>query len=278
MGASWPIPPDLKVVSVNDYPLTYAEEGSGTPVILVHGSVLDYRAWKGVMVPLGERYHVIAPNLRHYYPEPWKGEGGNFSAEQHADDLAALVKVLNFGKAHWVGWSRGGLVMVEVAKRHRDVVRSLIFEDGGIDMPVEETEETREMIASTGVLLKSLRDNISKGNVVHAAEVFVDSLNQRGHWSRLPAPVQQMILANIYTALGDTRRPLTTREEVSQFDMPVLLLTGERSPKRYSFFYNEMRKCRDFPATVVVPNAGHGIHVDNPNGFLSVVLGFLAHN
>jgi hypothetical protein len=23
--------------------------------------------------PLAARHHVIAPNLRHYYPEPWKG-------------------------------------------------------------------------------------------------------------------------------------------------------------------------------------------------------------
>jgi hypothetical protein len=85
-------------------------------------------------------------------------------------------------------------------------------------MPVEETGEARELIASTGVLLKTLRDNISEGNVVHAAEVFIDSLNQRGHWTRLTSPVQQMILANIYTALGDTRRPLTTWEGVGRRD------------------------------------------------------------
>jgi esterase len=206
MEASWPIPSDLKVVSVKDYPLTYAERGSGTPVILVHGSVTDYRAWTGVMDPLGERYHVIAPNLRHYYPEPWKGEGGNFSAEQHADDLAALAKVLNLGKAHWVGWSRGGLVMVEVAKRHRDVVRSLIFEDGGIDIPVEETDESREAVAFSRALLGTLRDNVRKGDIVRAAEVFCDTLNQKGHWSRLPAAVQRMILENIYTALPTFRR------------------------------------------------------------------------
>jgi hypothetical protein len=33
--------------------------------------------------------------------------------------------------------------MVEVQKRHPDIVRTLIFEDGNIDMPVEETEERR---------------------------------------------------------------------------------------------------------------------------------------
>ena len=63
--------------------------------------------------------------MRHYYPEPCKGDGGSFSEEQHSDDLAELVRILKLGKPHWLGWSRGGLVMVEVQKRHADVARTL---------------------------------------------------------------------------------------------------------------------------------------------------------
>jgi pimeloyl-ACP methyl ester carboxylesterase len=273
--ASWPIPSNLNVINVNGYPLTYVERGAGVPLILVHGSTCDYRAWKTVLEPLAARYRAIAPNLRHYYPEPFKGDGGNFSAEQHADDLAELVKVLKLDKAHWLGWSRGGLVMVEVQKRHPGVVRTLIFEDGNIEMPVEETEETREAVAFSRLVRETLRNNIRTGDLVYAAEVFVDTLNGKGFWSRMPGTGREMVLQNIYTALSDVARPLTTREQVSRFDAPVLLLTGERSPKRYAFFYDEMRKCRSFPQTVVVPNASHSIHIDNPERFVSVVLDFL---
>ena len=62
------------------------------------------------------------------------------------------------------------------------------------------------------------------------------------------------------------------------FDRPVLVLTGERSPKLYGFYYDEMRKCRDVSATVVIPNATHAIHLDNPKYFLSVVVEFLANH
>ena len=278
MEAPWPIPSDLRVVSVNDYPLTYAELGLGPPVILLHGTLSDCRAWRPITAQLSERYRVIAPNLRHYYPEPWRGEGGNFSAEQHADDLVALVKMLNLGKVHWVGWSRGGAVMVEVAKRHPSVVRSLILEDAGIEMPIVESIESREAAAFTRTVMQTLQDNIKSGDLIHAAEAFCDTVNAKGYWSGLPKPVREMILANIYTALADVRRPLTTCEEVRHLDMPALLVTGERSPKRYAFFYDEMRKCRHFPPTVVIPNAGHVMHAHNPQGFLSVVLDFLARN
>jgi len=275
LQGSWPIPPNFNVIDVNGYPLTYVERGSGVPLILVHGSTADYRAWNTVLDPLAARYRVIAPNLRHYYPEPWKGEGGNFSAEQHADDLVALVKARNLGKVHWLGWSRGGLVMVEIQKRHPELVRSLIFEDGNIDMPVEVTEETREAASFVRKVLETLRNNIRTGDLDRAAEVFVDTLNGKGYWSRMPGSAREMVLQNIYTALGDVARPVTTPEQVSRFDVPVLFLTGERSPKRYAFFYGEMRKCRSFPQTIVIPNASHAIHIDNPERFLSVVLDFL---
>jgi pimeloyl-ACP methyl ester carboxylesterase len=273
--ASWPIPSNLKVVDVNDYPLTYMERGSGKPLILVHGALVDHRAWTNVMEPLASRYRVIAPNLRHYYPESWNGEGGSFSAEQHGDDLAGFARALKLGKAHWLGWSRGGLVMVEVAKKHPELVQTLIFEDGAIDMPVEETEETREVASFTQRLRETLQKNIRSGDLIHAAEVFCDTLNGNGYWSRMTGVAREMVLQNIYTALGDVRRPVTTCDEVRRFNMPVLLLTGERSPKRYGFYYSEMRKCRDFPETVIIPKATHAIHLDNPERFLSVVLEFL---
>jgi esterase len=276
MQTSWPIPSYLTVIEINGYPLTCAERGKNAPLVLVHGSIVDYRIWANVIEPFAAQYRVITPNLRHYYPEPWRGEAGNFSAEQHADDLAALSKALDLGKAHWLGWSRGGTVITEIAKRHPNVVRSLIMEDGGIDMPVPETEQTREAATFTRNAQGTLRDNIRKGDLKHAAQVFSDTLNGDGWWAARPDAVREMILQNIYTALGDARRPVTSHDEVRRFDFPVLLMTGERSPQRYMFYYDEMRKCRNFPEPVVVPNAAHAVHLDNPERFIAVVLDFLS--
>ena len=69
----------------------------------------------------------------------------------------------------------------------------------------------------------------------------------------LRAPAEIAIMQNFYTALGDARRPVTTHEELRRFDLHVLLLTRDRSWKRYSFHYDEMSAPsfpiyrRDFP-------------------------------
>ena len=39
------------------------EHGAGTPLLLVHGTLLDQRWWAPQMEPLGERYRVVAPSF-----------------------------------------------------------------------------------------------------------------------------------------------------------------------------------------------------------------------
>jgi pimeloyl-ACP methyl ester carboxylesterase len=273
---NWPIPSELKWEAINGYPMAYRDVGEGTPIVLVHGSTNDYRIWNAQFGDFSAAYRVVAVNLRHFYPERWDGIGTDFSIEQHAQNVAALVKKLNLGKVHLIGHSRGGAVAVEVAKSHAEVIRTLVLPDGSIEMPVPETAEAKEAGDFTKKLIGTLQENLKTGDPAKAAEVFVDMLSGPGTWLRFPEPMKEMFLANIYSALGDKDRPISTCADVKKFDFPVLLMTGDRSPKKFEFFYNEMRKCREFPATVVIPNAGHGMQRLNPDVFNKVTLEFLS--
>lgn len=58
----------IKQINVNGTTVAYVEEGQGDPVVLVHGSLGDYRTWNGEMDAFAERYHVISYSLRYHYP------------------------------------------------------------------------------------------------------------------------------------------------------------------------------------------------------------------
>ena len=59
---------------VNDYDLAYLEQGTGDPLILVHGSLSDYRHWLLQMDAFASGgWCSIAVSLRHYWPEPSPG-------------------------------------------------------------------------------------------------------------------------------------------------------------------------------------------------------------
>lgn len=272
---SWPIPSALKWEAINGYPMAYRDAGEGTGIVW---STSDYRIWNAQFGIFSATYRVVAVNLRHFYPERWDGAGTDFSIEQHAQDVVALIKKLKLGKVHLIGHSRGGAVAVEVAKSHPEVIRTLVLSDASIEMPVPETAEAQQAGEFTKTVIATLQQDLKTGDAAKAAEVFVDRLNSPGTWLRLPEPAKGMFLANIYTALGDKNRPISTCADVKKFDFPVLLMTGDKSPKKFEFFYKEMRKCRELPATVVLPNAGHAMQRQNADVFNQVTLEFLSRH
>ncbi|MCK1341663.1 alpha/beta hydrolase [Bradyrhizobium sp. 38] len=232
---NWPIPSELKWETINGYPMAYRDAGEGVPIVLVHGSTSDYRIWNAQFSIFSETYRVVAVSLRHFYPERWDGTGADFSIEQHAQDVAALITKLNLGKVHLIGHSRGGAVAVEVAKSHAEVVRSLVLPDGSIEMAVPETAEGKAAGDFTQKLIRTLQENLKTGDSAKAAEVFIDMLSGPGTWLRSPESMKEMVLANIYSALGDKHRPISTCADVKKFDFPLLLMTADKSPKKFEF-------------------------------------------
>jgi hypothetical protein len=55
-------PEGVSYFDVDGYPLAYREQGSGPPLILIHGSVNDYRAWGQQLPVFAQRRLVIVKN------------------------------------------------------------------------------------------------------------------------------------------------------------------------------------------------------------------------
>ena len=126
------LPQGVKTLQVHGYDMAYVENGSGRPLIMVHGAMSDYRTWAAQMQPLGQTSRAIAVSLRHYFPERWDGKGGSFSWKQHVADLMSFIKALNAGPIDLVGHSRGGLVAAELALAQPGLIRRLILAEPGL--------------------------------------------------------------------------------------------------------------------------------------------------
>ena len=89
-----------KEVGVDGLTLHYIELGQGTPVVLVHGTLEDYRTWDGQLEALSKGYRLISYSRRYHYPNEWPKDATDFSVTIHARDLAAFIKALNLS-SHW---------------------------------------------------------------------------------------------------------------------------------------------------------------------------------
>jgi pimeloyl-ACP methyl ester carboxylesterase len=275
----WPLPDGIKSIEVNGYDMAYQEMGSGFPLVLVHGAMSDYRTWSGPLPVFARKYRVIAVSLRHYFPEKWNGAGDDFSIEQHIDDVPEFIKRMNLGKVHLLGHSRGGAVSLNVAKRHPELIKTLILEDAsGLEALLPESPDDQRLATEALANGEALAKALAAGEIDRGVQVWFDSLAGSGAWSRLAPGRKQNILDNLGTALKPEGRPVTTCNEIARLDFPVLLLNGERSPRRYPAMFAAMRKCKEMAAPIVIPNAAHGMHRDNPTAFETAVLDFLSRH
>ncbi len=98
----------------------------GPQVVLVHGWSLDgLMTFYQVIPQLAERYRVIVPDLRDHGHSDWVR--GRFDVERLADELAGTLRVVGVRNATVLGYSLGGMVVQELAHRHRDLVGHMVL-------------------------------------------------------------------------------------------------------------------------------------------------------
>ncbi len=99
----------LKVGAENSAPieLYYEDQGSGRPVVLIHGWPLSGRSWEKQVPALIEAGHRVITYDRRGFgqsSQPWSG----YDYDTFAADLHALLSHLNLQDVTLVGFSMGG--------------------------------------------------------------------------------------------------------------------------------------------------------------------------
>jgi esterase len=260
---------------VNDYDMAYIEVGRGHPLVCIHGSLCDFRTWSPVLGPLSRRCRVIAPSLRHFFPEHWDGVGGDYTIAQHVDDIIAFLEALG-GKVDLLGHSRGGHLAFREAQRRPDLLRRLVLAEPGGDLDIS--------LAPEGSLppLKShliaAVEKIAAGDTEGGLESFIDAITSAGVWKRLPPAVQQELRDNARTLLGqiNEQREPYTRSDAEQIRVPTLFIGGGDTPGSLPIILRALASHVPGARTAIIPNTTHMMFDEDPVRFSAIVLDFLA--
>jgi esterase len=269
----------MPTLRVNGYDMAFAERGTGAPLLLVHGTLCDYRHWTGQMEPFGAYYRTIAVSLRHCWPEKWDGEGDDFTVQQHTTDVASFIAALRAGPAHLLGHSRGGHIAFRAAQNYPDLIRSLILvEPGGVlAADIETGLGPSPPAIAVGPLYAKAAERIRRGEIDEGLQPVIDMIAGPGSWDRTPEYGRQMLRDNAATLLGQIKeqRAPFARADAEAIKAPTLLIAGERSPASFHHILDGLESALRDSRRVVIPNASHASNVDNPNAFEREVLAFL---
>jgi pimeloyl-ACP methyl ester carboxylesterase len=264
-------------LTVNGYALNYAEQGAGEPVVLVHGSLQDQRYWAPQMEPLGARYRVIALSLRHYWPEKWDGVGDDFTIAQHVEDVAAFIRALGAGPVRLVGHSRGGHIAFRLAGAHPELLRQLVLAEPGGEL--DESLGGAPPAGKQAAVFREAAELIRQGRVEEGLSFFADYTGGKGAWAKRPEFRKQIARDNAMTLLGqinEQRKPYSL-DAVKLIRTPTLLVGGANTQPHFNAILAALEQQIPGGARrVTVPNATHGMSLENPADFNAAVLAFFA--
>jgi pimeloyl-ACP methyl ester carboxylesterase len=263
---------------IEGYPLSYAEAGTGAPLVLVHGTLGDQRVWAEQMQPFAAQYHVLSLSMRHTWPDTWR-EGGDFTIDRHVADVAAFIRALGTGPAYLCGHSRGGHIAFRVAERHPELVRALVLiEPGG-----EIDESLGGSPAPTGQQVGVFGEAaalVGKGEHEAGVRRIAEHTSGAGAWERRPKVRQMLSLDNATTLLGQIheKRSRYSRAAAAKIAAPTLLVIGAATQPGFKTVATALQGAIAHCERVDIPEATHSLIFDDPARVNASVLAFLARH
>lgn len=275
----------VRTIDVNGAALSYVEAGRGPrTVIFVHGSLDDYRSWRHQLGPFAAHNRVIAYSRRYHHPNRWEGDGSDYSAELHAEDLAGLIRGLADAPVHLVTSSYGGNVALYLTSQHPELVRTLVLGEPPLLPWLAHIPDGQAywqgFVAGTW---QPARDAFADGRLEDGVRLFLDGVMGRPTFEHLTPRGRQMILDNAREMAAETLAnryfPPFTCEQARGLRQPVLACKGELSPLVFRLITDDLAAC--LPAAeppIVIPRASHVMHAGNPAAYNERVLAFLGRH
>jgi 2-succinyl-6-hydroxy-2,4-cyclohexadiene-1-carboxylate synthase len=232
-------------------------------LILLHGFTNTGRSWDPVVAALKGRYRALAPDIR--------GHGSAAAAvpvtlEAVIDDTAGLVEPhAAFALA---GYSMGGRIALHVALALPDQVQRLILI--GASPGLADVGERAARRAAD----ERLANEIESSTI----EQFAARWEQTPVLAGQPPAAHSDRLRNTTGGLARALRGLGTGALPSLWDqlggvtMPVTLIVGERDAKFHAIAERMERQLPD-GTMIVVPDAGHAVHLEAPEQVASAIPG-----
>lgn len=257
--------------------LACVQAGSGEPIVLVHGSLCDYRYWQPQIAPLAATHRVFSLSLAHYFPTREPNITLPFSWTAHVEQIAGFIESIVREPAHVVAHSRGAYLAFHLARRFPQWLRSVTLADPAGAIEADATRGAQAATGSVNALRARTVALIAQGDVDAGLALFVDSVSRPGSWAQSPRDFKMMARDNAHT-LGPQfadRTPAFAAQEAAAIAAPVLLIGGEKSPsifhRNIEWLQQRIRGARQ----MTIAGASHGMNLTHPRAFNRAVLDFI---
>lgn len=255
---------------INGVEIAYEDHGSGPAVVLLHGYPFNRSLWRDQVSALRDDFRVIVPDLRGH------GESavtsGTATMEAMANDVAALLDLLDISQATIGGLSMGGYVALAFSRLFPARVQSLVLAATRAQADTDEAKQNRAVQAEKARTegMKGIADMMlpkllipetvaKRPEVVKHVRGMMASTNPEG----AAAALQGMALRQDQTSF------------LPQIKAPTLILVGREDVITPVADSELMHREISGSQLRVIENAGHVVNLERPEEFNRALSEFL---
>ncbi|MGI8862453.1 MAG: alpha/beta fold hydrolase [Gaiellaceae bacterium] len=264
-------------VHVNGVDLEYVDEGTGVPVVFSHGGGSDLRYWEPQREVFAARYRFVAYSHRFHGTDPWPAKG-DYSSDAHTADLVAIMRRLEIGPVHLVGFSTG--IALRATLCEPGLVRSLTIIEPNVPWLLEGNPEGEAVLAWWRDENERVRAEAA-GNAERGARLWFELVNNRGPdtFDAQPEALRRMWLDNFSARrpAAPSPEPLTC-EQLGAITTPTLAMGAEYGMPYSRRIVDMLAGCIPGSCSVVIPSVTHFMSYQEPDMFNEAVLDFLAQH
>jgi pimeloyl-ACP methyl ester carboxylesterase len=286
--------PRDKFIDAQGLSLHYLEWGEpvGEPLVLVHGFLDQAHSWSPFVGALQELIKqplwIIAPDCRGHGDSGWVGAGGYYHFPDYVLDLDRIVQQLGAKTMKLIGHSMGGTIsFLYTGSFPQRVARLVLIEGSGppsmafSDAPARMEKWIAEVnqrgrkhfrqyssIAAGAEQLRQTNPRLDAELALHLARSGMKQ-SSAGKWVWKFDPLHRTTAPQPFYAAQAI-------EFLRRVACPVLIVDGAESRQiRRHDSKQRLEEIRD-RKQVVIENAGHMVHQDNPLALAKVVAEFLS--
>ncbi|MCE7979586.1 MAG: alpha/beta hydrolase [Caldilinea sp. CFX5] len=265
----------MDCIQINGVTLEVREQGAGEPVVFVHGAMGDECAAIVTEPALTNHYRVID-----YHRRGW-GKSARLEAplsiEQQAADCRAVMQHFGVERAHLVGQSYGGVILLQMALDTPDAVQTLSLLEPALPSILYNAPAFGAVVTKAATLFAA-------GDPAGAMDVFgqaVAGADYRAVFDQtLPPGAFERWVADAATFFqydAPALQPWTfTHASAEQVTQPILNLRGVNTQPYFCECFDTIQAWFPHAENFVVPKAPHTMLQNNPQGTAERLASFFA--
>lgn len=240
-------------------------------LVFLHGLMGFLGNWRRITPAFEKDYQILTYDQRGHGRSFKPKEG--YRPENFADDLKSILDELGWEKIYLVGHSMGGRNAMNFAFRFAHRIEKLVIEDIGPDA-------SQEAIVGVEKMLNKIPTPFADKKM--AKEFFLNDFHDPVLGSYLYSnleekPNKEFDWRFSKPAILESLRQGRVQDRWNEMDslkVPTLLIRGEKSDELPKNVFEEVMRRNQNIKGVEIKNAGHWVHFDQADEFISVVKNF----